>query len=213
MSTHIHRSAFIALALLLVLFSIQNAHADCWKCPCAHNGVYLTFETELECKTVCPSGPTCYGQSTCDYLASDPSCLPSDHYEFLHCNGEGYGNSTDEYDDFYCIQPDNLCEGQVGGPVNLADGSAWYRPEPDISLNNPFSLEIRHAYWSMASLRDHSSTEPSPLGIRAKAERTPQQKRVPPIELNADAHSSGRLRCQRAFVMITKMLNDIWRPL
>ena len=162
---HIHRSAFIALALLLVLFSIQNAQANCWICPCENNddGTYTaTYQTREDCE-ICPGKTLACTAPSCQQI-SNPICLPADYYEFLHCNGEGYSGSNNEYDDFYCIQPDNLCEGQVGGPVNLADGSAWYRPDPDISLNNPFPLEIRHAYWSEASVRDHTYSEPPPLG-------------------------------------------------
>ena len=90
------KSALIVLTLLISLISVPNAQADCWQCPCPERP--YTYQTESECTSGCPVGLICAFYSYCNYLASDPACLPVDYYEFLHCNGEGYSNSNNEYE-------------------------------------------------------------------------------------------------------------------
>jgi RHS repeat-associated protein len=68
----------------------------------------------------------------------------------LKCDGSGLEQGSFRAN---CEQPDKNCEGQVGGPVNLATGAMWHRPEADVTLHNPFPFSIRRGYWSKLAER------------------------------------------------------------
>ncbi|MDR0967091.1 MAG: DUF6531 domain-containing protein, partial [Myxococcales bacterium] len=142
---------------LSLSFGLNAMALECFRCPLTGE-IYGEFE-EGTCGGDCLNW---FLPVACERLF-DSECELSDEYDFLNCDGSTYQTFPDDVD-FICDQPDNICEGQIGGPVNLANGSMWYRPDADVSLNNPFPFEVRRGYWSTAAQRDHDRNIMHPLG-------------------------------------------------